>query len=344
MTRKILNATHQGELDLNGFKISSAVLEDGTRVLVNRSLANAFGIKGAGAYWQKKKKEKGALLPEYLSAKYLQPFIPEKIYLSISNPIPYKNLQGVETDGIPAEFLADICDIYVKAGEKGAFKNNPEIPEKAYDILLAFSKVGIIALVDEATGYQFDREKDALQKILRAYISEELLPWQKRFPDVFYKELFRLNGWDFTVNGIKKRPGVIGKWTNTLIYEQLPKGVLNELKKKVPISESGNKTARYHQLLTVDVGEPNLNSQIQQIVTLFQLSDNMKHMWQQFEKLKQRQNGQLSLPFMFDDKGHTIEPKDPSKLSQFNSSLKQALDFNPKKDDKSDDDEDNRNA
>ena len=70
----------------------------------------------------------------------------------------------------------------------------------------SFARVGIIALIDEATGYQHEREQDELQKLLKAYIAEELLPWQKRFPDVFYQELFRLNGWDYTVRGIKRRP------------------------------------------------------------------------------------------------------------------------------------------
>ena len=50
-TKKILKAKYNGELDLNGIKISCAVLEDGTRILVNRSLATALGIKGSGAYW-----------------------------------------------------------------------------------------------------------------------------------------------------------------------------------------------------------------------------------------------------------------------------------------------------
>ncbi|MEC5395320.1 P63C domain-containing protein [Bergeyella sp. RCAD1439] len=330
MSKKLLKATHQGELDLNGFKISSAVLEDGTRVLVNRSLALAFGIKGSGNYWAKKKEQKGALLPEYLSAKYLESYISSELMSKLSEPIPYVNKQGVETEGVPAELLSDICDVYVKAGEKGAFKNNSEIAENAYKILLAFSKVGIIALVDEVTGYQHERENDELQKILHKYIAPELLPWQKRFPDVYYKELFRLNGWDYTVKGIQKRPGVIGKWTNTLIYSQLPQGVLVELKKITPKSADGNYTARFHQNLTLDIGEPNLTQQINQIVTLFQLSDNMKHMWQQFEKLKIRQSGQLELPFTFDEEGHTIEPLDETKLSCFDKKLKKGLDFNPK--------------
>lgn len=61
------------------------------------------------------------MLPEYLSAKYLEPFISKEMYERLSQPIPYINLHGTETDGISADFLVDICDIYVKAGEKGAF-------------------------------------------------------------------------------------------------------------------------------------------------------------------------------------------------------------------------------
>ena len=312
MAKKNLKATHQGDLNLNGFTISSAVLDNGQRVLVNRSLASAFGIKGSGNYWAKKKSQKGAMLPEYLSARYLQPYISEDLNSKLLKSVPYENKQGVETDGVPAELLVEICDVYVKAGENGAFKNNPEIAENAYNILLAFSKVGIIALVDEVTGYQYEREKDELQKILHKYIAPELLTWQKKFPDVYYKELFRLNGWDYTLNGIQKRPGVIGKWTNTLIYGQLPKGVLDELKRVTPKSSDGNYTARFHQNLTLDIGEPNLTQQINQVVTLFQLSDNMEHMWQQFEKLKIRQSGHLELPFYFDSKGHTIEPEEVS--------------------------------
>lgn len=303
---KILKSKYSGELNLNGIKISCAVLEDGTRILVNRSLSNALGIKGGGAYW-KKKKESGAILPEYLSAKYLEPYISDDLREIISKPIPYVNTVNNKSEGIPAALLADICDVYVKAAQGGAFTDNQEVPQNAYKILLGFSKVGIIALVDEATGYQYDREKDELQKILKAYISEELLPWQKRFPDLFYKELFRLNGWDYTVNGIKKRPGVIGKWTNIIIYDELPRGVLDELKKRTPISPSGNRTARYHQSLTADVGEPNLDKQIGKVITLFQISDNMAQFWANFQKMKMRQIGQLEIPFDFDDNGHTQE-------------------------------------
>ena len=311
MTKNLIpEVQYKGQIEIGDFKISCAVLNDGQRILVDRSLANALGIKGGGAYWQKKKELNGAVLPEYISANYLAPFISAEIEYKLSKPVIYIDSDGSINEGVSATSIIDICDIWQQAAKNGALENRESAKlaaENAYIIFKGFAKIGITALVDEATGYQYDREKDELQKILKKYISEELLPWQKRFPDIFYKELFRLNGWDFTVTGIKKRPSVIGTWTKKLIYEELPNGVLDELQKNTPKSPLGNKTVRYHQFLTEDIGSPHLTAQINQVVTLFQLSDNMQHMWQQFEKLKSRQNGQLDLPFNFDENGHTIE-------------------------------------
>lgn len=328
---KLLKATHQGELNINELKITCAVLEDGTRVVSERSIANAIGASGSGSYWRKRKKG-GAVKPRYLYANFLDPYISDELLLSLSESTPYKAVNGSEALGLRAEVIPEICDVWVKAGQKGAVPNSSKVvSDKAYVLLKGFATVGIIALIDEATGYQFDREKDELQHILKAYISEELLPWQKKFPDIFYKELFRLNGWDFTVNGIKKRPGVIGKWTKTLIYNELPNGVLKELEKNTPKDEKGHKKTQMHRLLTDDIGNPHLKAQINQMIILFQLSDDMKHMWNQFEKLKMRQSGQLELPFNFDEKGHTIEPVEETTLSNFNKNLKKGLEYNPKK-------------
>ena len=321
--------SHEGELDLNGFIIPCYVLENGDRILSTAGMQRALGLE------TKAGQRSSGRLDEILSSRAVKPFIStDSTSAKLETLDAYRGQQKITA--YKAETLPEICEALLKARDF-ANKNNLtlgtrqlSVIEQADILIRSLAKIGIVALVDEATGYQYDREKDELQKILKKYISQELLPWQKTFPDIFYKELFRLNGWDFTVNGIKKRPGVIGTWTNKLIYEELPKGVLEELQKNVPTSESGNKTARFHQLLTDDIGNPHLRAQINQIVTLFQLSDDMKHMWQQFEKLKQRQSGQLELPFNFDDKGHTIEPIEESGLSDFNKKLKKGLDFNPK--------------
>lgn len=329
---KLLKATYGSDaapLKIGDIEIPCYVLEDGTRVLSRIGFLKAIGrtgkAKGGRQYDDEFK------TPVFLSAENLKPFINEEL-IKNSTPIHFKDTKGVVSIGYNAELLPSVCWVFSDALDKRVLKSNQlHIGEQAKKLLRAFTKTTIIALVDEATGYQYIREKDELQKILKVYISEELLPWQKRFPDVFYKELFRLNAWDFTVSGIKKRPGVIGAWTKTLIYEQLPKGVLDELKSKTPKSKSGNYTARFHQSLTPDIGNPHLTAQINQIVTLFMLSDNMKDMWYKFERLRIRQSGQLELPFDFDEQGRTKDPiYEEKELSSFNKKLKQAMNHNPK--------------
>lgn len=295
-----------GKLELGGLSIPCYVIEDGTRVLSSRAMQVALKAVDIS---EEGNQTAGNRLNRYLNQKSLEPFIYKDKNVGHFKPIEcYLGKQKIS--GYEATVLADICDAFLEARKSIKLSPRQEIIAAQCEILIrSFAKVGIIALVDEATGYQYAREKDELQKILKYYISEELLPWQKKFPDIFYKELFRLNRWDYTVRGINKRPGIIGKWTRVLIYEQLPSGVLEELERNVPISKQGNKTAKLHQFLTEDIGNPHLASQINKIVTLFQLSDNMEHMWQQFNKLRFRQKGQLELPFIFDKKGHTVDPE-----------------------------------
>ncbi|MEO8398279.1 MAG: P63C domain-containing protein [Ignavibacteriaceae bacterium] len=329
---KLPKSTHQGSLKLGEggeYEIRCYNLDNGERVLSREALLRALGRTGNPKY--KEEKELFST-PVFLRANNLKPFIPEDLVTS-SEAIVFETEGGKKTYGYKAEILPSVCYVYIDAEAKNKLTPAQKIVARKCHILVrGFAKVGIIALVDEATGYQYERERDELHKILKAYISEELLKWERKFPDVFYQELFRLNDWDFTVSGIKKRPGVIGTWTNRLIYEQLPKGVLDELKKRTPKSPSGHYTRKFFQSLTFDIGQPHLTAQINQVVTLFMLSDTMKDMWQKFRKLKNRQAGQLELPFKFDEKGHTKEPiYEEDKLSDFNKKLKTALEFNPNK-------------
>lgn len=324
---------YEGSLIIGNVQLPCYVLSNGTRVLSGRKMQETLHIVDDNI--------SGTKMPQFLANNKLKPFIfKEKDAAHFKPIVCYKGKQRI--NGYEATVLTDICEAVLAARRAGVnlSERQETVAAQCEIILSAFARVGIIALIDEATGYQHDREKDELQRILKAYISEELLPWQKRFPDIYYKELFRLNGWNYTIKDIRKRPGVIGKWTNDLIYKQLPNGVLEELKCKTPKSAKGKNIAKLHQSLTEDVGHPALSAQIAQIVTLFQLSDNMAQMWQQFRKLKERQSGQLELPFNFDDYGHTITPiediKDTTPKSSFNNRLNQALNYDPKKDKRND--------
>jgi len=284
MVKKLPKAIYQGELDIVDLKMPCAVLDDGTRVLRERSVATAIGRKGGGAYWQRKKAQSGALLPEYVSAKNLEPFIDAETREMLLNPISYKAKSGNIVQGINATLLPKICDIWLKARESGALSESQLKTTKKAEILMrGFAHIGIIALVDEATGYQEVRDRLALQKILEQYIAKELQPWTKRFPDEFYAQMFRLRSWQYSPLSVR-RPSLVGKLTNDVVYARLVPGVLDELRRITPRDEKGHLKYHYHRRLTADVGHPKLAQHLAGVITLMKASPN----WNRFYRLLQR--------------------------------------------------------
>jgi hypothetical protein len=81
-----------------------------------------------------------------------------------------------------------------------------------------------------------------------------------------------------------KRPGYVGTLTNKLVYERLPAGILDELKKINPPNESGNRTHRHHQFLSENIGNPHLEKHIASVTTLMRVSDNWDSFAQIFQK------------------------------------------------------------
>src|SRR5262249_53245705 len=118
----------------------------------------------------------------------------------MNNPIRFQVPTGGIAYGYEATVLADLCDAVLAARKAGALHYQQEhIAEQCEILVRGFARVGIVALVHEATGYQDSRAKDALAKILEAFIAKELRKWVSTFPIDYYKELFRLRGWTFPV-------------------------------------------------------------------------------------------------------------------------------------------------
>jgi hypothetical protein len=302
---KLLKALYFGDIELGGIKIPCAVLDDGTRVLRERSIAKALGKRGSGHHWAKKKSEKGALLPEYISAKNLSNFIEPETRKKLLNPISYTTTIGTEAQGYPATLLPDICNIWLNVREKGALHKSQEATAKKAEILMrGLAHIGIIALVDEATGYQEVRTQDALQKYLEKFISKELAVWTKKFPDEFYENIYKIRSW--TWPGMSKnRYSVVAHYTRDLIYERLGVGLLEELERKTPKDDRGNRKNRMHQWLTVDIGVPALSNHIHSIVMLQRLAISNGYGWKRFvgmvDKVLTKKGDTLPLPFSDND-------------------------------------------
>jgi hypothetical protein len=178
--------------------------------------------------------------------------------------------------------LADVCDAVLAARKRGNVlaPNQVRIAEQCEMLVRGFARIGIIALVDEATGYQRDREKDALAKILEAWIAKELQAWVQTFPREFYEHMFRLRGLEFSTTSVR-RPQYFGKLTNNVVYERLEPGVLNELKRVTPRNEDGKPTAKYFQSLTKNIGYPKLKEHLGAVVAYMRISKS----WSEFMTL-----------------------------------------------------------
>ena len=284
-TEEVPRAICDGVLKLGDVEIPCAVLPDGTRLLSERGVTKALGGKRGGAHWRRKKAgEDGADLPVYLSARNIIPFISDDIAVALTNPKPYKTVKGgAVSHGLEATLLPQVCDVWLKARDARKILPSQFKMATAADMLMrSFAKVGIIALIDEATGYQDKREKDALQELLAIYLTEEKLKWAKTFPDEFYKQIFRLKGWNYNPLD-RRRPKIVGQLTNQIVYQKLPPGVLEKLRKLNPVKnkKTWRRGAAHFQYLSSDIGQPDLRDHFLQLMPLMRASDT----WSGFIKL-----------------------------------------------------------
>jgi len=288
---KEIDAPHEGTLVIGDLEIKCAVTTDGTRLVNQETFLRALGRDprpkgGTGS--------RSSALPAVISAQNLQPFISGELR-AMAVPITYRPSTGSKVQGFKAETLPEICDVYLDARAAGVLHHlQAPVAEAAEILMRGLARVGIIALIDEATGYQETRARRELQKILEAYIVAELRPWTKMFPDEFFEQIYRLQGWDYKP-GTAKRTPYVGKLINHYIYEQLPPGVLDELREKNPRRESGYRARKHHQFLTAQTGSPHLDRQIATVATLMRISGSRAEFEDLFERAFPPPQGRLPL-------------------------------------------------
>ncbi len=275
MSEKAIMATHDGVLRVGNVELECHVLEDGQRVFSAMDLLKAMNLNNLLI----NQKSHPQIFNRFLDRIHFISFENEELAALINEPILFKvsGRGGALRRGYTVELLPAICDTIVK---QALSRSLPVDLYPAVDpcqrLQGAFAKVGIIALVDEATGYQ--RDKQTLQEMLDKFLAKEQSAWAKRFPDVFYRELFRLRGWEW--RGMRvNRPSVVGTYTKKIVYNRLAPGLLAELEKKNPADDTGNRKARHHQWLTPDVGHPALNMHLAGVIALMKASTTWKGFW-----------------------------------------------------------------
>ncbi len=254
-------------LKIGSIEIACYVLEDGTRVLSQRSLQTGVGMSVSGG------KSGEQRLVTFLRSMKSKGLEVSDLVARIRKPIYFVPPGGGRSAyGYEATVLPDLCTAILDARDKGLLQPQQIHLAKQCEILIrGFAHVGIIALVDEATGYQDLRQRNALAEILEAFISDELHKWVLTFPPDFYKEMFRLWGWNYYAGSVK-RPAVVGKLTDHLVYERLAPGVLEELRHQTPRNDKGHLKTHLHRRLTREVGHPRLREHLAAVVALMKAS------------------------------------------------------------------------
>jgi P63C domain-containing protein len=297
---KPVRATHGSAdhpLRIGGVEIPCYVLEDGRRVLslggMVKALGMSIGTAGGGD---------GDRLVSFASGKAVSAFVSEDLANRMKSPVRFQaSTGGLLATGYEATILADLCDAVLDARKAGVLKSSQlHIAHQCEVLVRGFARVGIIALVDEATGYQAERAKNALATILEAFIAKELQPWIQTFPTEYYQELFRLRGLDFPASSVR-RPQYFGVLTNDIVYKRLAPGVLDELKRVTPRNDGGRPTAKYFQSLTGNTGYPKLREHLGKVVMMMQLSDSYADFKSKLDRFLPRYGAQIPLALEHDD-------------------------------------------
>lgn len=298
-------ATHSGDMTIGNLILPCHVLDTGQRVLSLNGMIAAMDMKKGS----NPKAEGGDRLARFVGGKAVSPYIPDDLKPVIQKPLKFflKN-SPVVAYGYEAPVLVEVCRSVLKAKRDGKLQAQQEhIADRCEILIHGFAMVGIIALVDEATGYQVDRARNALSKILEAYIAKELAVWVKTFPDEFYREMFRLRGIEKELlNGQLPRPKYFGRLTNDIVYDRLAPGVREDLAKKNPKNEQGKRTSRHHQWLTREIGHPKLLAHLTMVIALMRLSSDWDNFIEKLDRVAARFGETMMLPFPDDDRDDVL--------------------------------------
>jgi hypothetical protein len=277
--KTVPKATHEGILTIGGMEIPCAVLENGARVLTQSGVMVALGrarqAKGRRFY------DADINLPAFLTAKNLKPFIPTGLQVT-SSQVEFRTLGGVRAFGYSAALLPHVCGVFLDAKAAGVLAHNQEhIAERALILIRGLASVGILALVDEATGFQYDRPRRDLEEYLEKFLSESLRRWVRTCPGDYFKHLCRLK--NVPLRPDMKLPQYFGHLTNDLVWRRIAPGLLRNLKERR--SERGNPSNKLHSWTSEELGRPELLLHMGTVVGLMKIHTDYDRFHAQLDQI-----------------------------------------------------------
>lgn len=257
----------KGDVQFGNITVPCHVLNDGSRVIAQREVVKAL---------TQQERPSGSIT-RLIGVPALAPYInaddvaKKVLQYELSGPGHQMTAYGYE-----ATLLIELCEAFLRARDDDALSDGQLRMARRADIILrACAKVGIIALIDEATGYQEVRQKNALQLKLQAFIADDMQEWAKLFPDEFWLELARIEHTKYMPRG---RPLRWGKYVMAFIYDAVDADVGQQLRRLNP---NPHHRMNHHQWLK-KFGRDKIRDHINQVIGAMKTCQDMDAFKQKF--------------------------------------------------------------
>lgn len=251
-------AVREGVLEFGAIDLECYVLKDRRRVFHKRGMAKSLGMKSEG----------GNVFLRAMNSKGLGSIIPENLWDKLNNPIVFKTINGDQAHGYEGAVLIEICDAIWEANRQDKLgPRQGDLAKQAEIILRSAAKVGIAALIDEATGFTKDKWREEYRELFRQFIREEHREWAKEFPDQFFDMIYSI--YKLPRKHKHKHPQFFGGFIRKYIYTPLldSKGAILEMldEKNPTVYVGGGRRYKLFQFIEEEIGMPALRAHVWQI-------------------------------------------------------------------------------
>lgn len=258
-TGSMPEAMREGVLEFGDVDLECYVLKDRRRVFHKKGMAQALGMKSEG----------GNVFLRAMNSKGLGSVIPEKVRHALDNPIIFKAISGDQAHGYEGWVLIEVCDAIWEADKQGKLgPGQGDLAKHAEIIMRSAAKVGIVAMIDEATGFIKDKWREEYRELFREFIRNEHRKWDKEFPDQLFDMIYSI--YKLPRKHKNKHPQFFAKFIRKYIYTPLlnSKGAILELldEKNPTVYVGGGRRYKLFMFLEDEVGMPALRAHIWQIV------------------------------------------------------------------------------
>jgi hypothetical protein len=285
---RIPDADRQGEMIIGDVEIKCYVLDDERRVIHKRGMAKALGLKSKG----------GNAFLKSMSRNSIGSRLPPELWAKINNPIVFNAMGRDPGHGYEATVLIELCDALLQMRED-LLPAQKFLAVQAEIIIRAAAKLGIIALVDEATGYIADKRKEEYRELFKDFIREECRQWEQEFPDAFFDLLYRLYGLKRRNPKSVQHPRFFARLIRKYIYYPLANSngaILEGLDEKNPIVYvNGGRRYKLHSFLSDTVGVSALRQHLWQVVGIGNSVPNKAAFDRAFQYAFPQPNSQMEL-------------------------------------------------